>query len=120
MAATMVGPPPAADVQQQRGPFSMASQQQQQAPPQQQGGPGDQGTPTQPLEGQLIMVTIQMRHMLQAPDGDPSLAPWVNSAITSLQAGVRQVLAQKRQSSGGGMPLESSTPSSEPGAGLPF
>ncbi len=63
------------------------------------------------------MVTMQMRHMTQI---EPALAPWVNDAISKLQSGVRTILAQQRQTSGGTMPAETSTPSSEPGAGLPF
>ena len=117
--ATM-GPPPAAPgPAPQPGPFSMgATQQQQQGPqPGAPGAPGANSSPTQPLEGQLIMVTIQMRHMLQLA---PELGPWVNDAISKLQSGVRTILAQQQQSAGSTMPAESATPSSEPGAGLPF
>lgn len=112
---TMVGPPPAASSQQQPppGPFTMANQnaQQQQSPPDQA------GSPQEPLEGQLIMATIQMRHMLKL---EPSLGPWVNDAIAKLQSGVRTILSQRRQANGGSMPVEGATPSMDPGSGLPF
>jgi hypothetical protein len=63
------------------------------------------------------MVTIQMRQMLKMA---PELGPWVNDAISKLQSGVRTILAQQQQSQGSTMPLESATPNTEPGAGLPF
>lgn len=125
MPPVMMGPPPAAPgATPQPGPFSMgaAAQQQQGPPPGGPGGPGgpNPSSPTQPIEGQLLMVTMQMRHMLTPPDGDPALGPWVNDAISKLQSGVRTIMAQRRQTQGSTMPADSATPSSEPGAGLPF
>lgn len=113
MPVSELGPPPDQGVveqmQPQQGPFSLAQQRGQQ--PQQ-----DMGNPEDPIEGQLIVVTIHMKQMLNSK---PALAPWVNQAVNLLQTGVRTIMAQDRQQAGATNPVSSATPSSEPGGGLP-
>lgn len=119
MSRMELGPPPAAGMtSQMQGPFSPAAARGQQPQPPQPRQPGQgpgQGSPQDPVEGQMIVATIHMKEMLKQ---EPALAPWVNQAINLLQTGVRTVLAQQRQQSGTS-PMSSATPSSEPGAGLP-
>lgn len=114
-----IGPPPAQDVLQQQqpagaGPFGQAAQQ----PPSPPAAPqGPNGSSQESVQGTAQVVQIHLQQMMQ---DEPALTPFLQHAISDIQAGLTAVFTQRQANQQATMPTAASnTPSSEPGAGLP-
>lgn len=115
-----MGPPVGEEIAQQMqapGPIGQAALrggQPQQQPQDPMAAPGgdDSG-----IIGQSMVVKNHLQDMIQK---EPALAPWLNNAINQVETGVRTVMSQRQQQSGGTYPEASANAAPGPAAGLPM
>lgn len=110
-----MAPPPAADVASQMSPSAMAAQQ----PPAPQGMPG-QPEQSSPDSGNPVtaLVYTALIHLQEAMQQEPGLAPYISSAVKTIQVGLGTVLG-KQQQSAQEAPAVSQSPTG-PGVGMPI
>lgn len=115
-----MAPPPSADVSSQMPPFAMASRRPDAPGMPGQGGPPQQDDQSSPDGGNPVAALIYtaMIHLQQAMQQNQDLAPYITSAMKTLQVGLGTVLGKSQSS--GQTPVSSATPPNEPGVGMPI
>lgn len=111
-----MAPPPAADVASQMSPSAMAAQQ----PPAPQGMPGQPSDQASPDSGNPVtaLVYTALIHLQQAMQQEPDLAPYISSAVKTIQVGLGTVLGKQQQAPAEPPPV-SQAPTG-PGVGMPI